>query len=145
MLFTKVLVPDPYVATWVPALTLAARRLLAQGSFDCLVTSGPPESVHLSGLMLGARRPAWIADFRDGWSFEPYREPFPTRLQRRLDRALERQVVRRADLVSTVTEPISDDLRRRYRVDALTVPTAMTLHWTARRTPPNSRRSRSAS
>ena len=47
----------------------------AWDAVDCLVTSSPPESVHLIGLLLGHRRPPWIADFRDGWSFEPLRDP----------------------------------------------------------------------
>ena len=123
-LLTKVLVPDPYAVSWLPAMFVAARRLVARESFDCLVTSGPPESVHLVGLLLGARRPAWIADFRDGWLFESTREPFPTAVQRRLDAALERLVVTHADIVATVTEPISDDFHRRYGVDAVTVQNA---------------------
>ena len=64
---------------------------------DVVVTTGPPDSVHLIGLALGRRRPAWIADFRDGWSFEPLREPFPTAAQRRLDVWLEGRAVRAAD------------------------------------------------
>ena len=48
-------------------------------------------STHLVGLAW-ARRPAWLADFRDGWMFEALREPFPTAAQRRLDAWLERQV-----------------------------------------------------
>jgi glycosyltransferase involved in cell wall biosynthesis len=122
-LFTKVFVPDPQIVTWGLTVSLAARRLFAKDDFDCLITTGPPESVHLVGLGL-ARRCAWLADFRDGWLFEPLREPFPTALQRRLDATLERRVVQRADVVTTVTEPISADFRRRYGVNAVTVPNA---------------------
>ena len=123
-LFTKVFVPDPQVVSWTPAMLLAARRLYAEGGFDCLVTTGPPESVHLAGLLLGRRRSAWLADFRDGWLFEPLRAPFPTALQRRLDAVLERHVVQHADAVTAVTEPISEDFRRRYGVEAVTIPNA---------------------
>lgn len=120
-LLTKVLVPDAHVVSWLPAAVPAVRRLMARGDVDCLVTTGPPDSVHLAGLALGSRRPAWLADFRDGWLFEPLREPFPTAVQRRLDVALERRVVRRADAVAAATEPIADDFRRRYGVNAVTV------------------------
>jgi len=120
-LLTKVLVPDTHVVSWLPAAIRVVRRLVARGDVDCVVTTGPPESLHLTGLALGSRRPAWLADFRDGWSFEPLREPFPTALQRRLDAALERRVVRRADALVAATQPIADDFRRRYGVNAVTV------------------------
>jgi glycosyltransferase involved in cell wall biosynthesis len=119
-LLTRVLVPDAHVMSWVPWAVAAARR----ERFDCLVTTGPPDSVHLVGLALGRRRTPWIADFRDGWTYEPLREPFPTRLQRGLDAALERHVVRGADRVVAVTEPIADDFRRRLGVAVATVPNA---------------------
>lgn len=84
-LLTKTLVPDAHVVSWLPAVIRAVRRLVKEGDVDCVVTTGPPDSAHLVGLALGARRPAWLADFRDGWLFEPLREPFPTALQRRLE------------------------------------------------------------
>jgi glycosyltransferase involved in cell wall biosynthesis len=120
-LLTKVFVPDSHIVSWLPAAIPAVRRLVARGDVDCVVTTGPPDSVHLVGLALGSRRPAWLADFRDGWMFEPLREPFPTRLQRRLDAALEGRVVRRAHAVAAATQAITDDIRRRYGVQAATV------------------------
>src|ERR1043166_2616524 len=46
-LFTRVFVPDAHVVGWLPAAYRAARRLLAEQQFDCLVTSSPPDSTHL--------------------------------------------------------------------------------------------------
>jgi glycosyltransferase involved in cell wall biosynthesis len=120
-LLTKVLVPDALVIAWLPMALRAARSLIASQPFDCLVTTSPPETAHLVGLLLGRRRPAWVADFRDGWTFEPLRPAFPTHLQRRLDTRLERAVVESADAVVSVTEPITLDLRRRLAVDTVTV------------------------
>jgi glycosyltransferase involved in cell wall biosynthesis len=118
---TRVLVPDPAVVSWAPFAARAARRFLREHPVDCLVTSSPPEAVHLAGLWLGRRRPAWIADLRDGWSFEPMRPPFPTRAQRRLDRRLEARVMRTADAVVAATEPIAADLSERFGVPASTI------------------------
>jgi glycosyltransferase involved in cell wall biosynthesis len=123
-LLTKVLVPDAYVVSWLPWAVRATRRLCRERAIDCVVTTGPPESVHLVGLALGRRRPAWIADFRDGWVFEPLREQFPTAAQRRLDAAFERRVVRAAECSIGVTDPITDDLRTRYGARAVTIPNA---------------------
>jgi len=120
-LLTKVFVPDAHVVSWLPAAALAVRRTVTREEIDCVVTTGPPDSAHLAGLVLGSSRPAWLADFRDGWLFEPLREPFPTGLQKRLDATLERRVTLAADAITAATEPIAADLRRRYGVGAVTV------------------------
>jgi glycosyltransferase involved in cell wall biosynthesis len=111
---SRILVPDPFVVSWVPLAAAAARRFLRQRPVDCVITSSPPDSIHLAGLALGRRRPAWIAELRDGWTFEPLRAPFPTGFQRRLDARLERAVACHADGLVAATGPIGDDLERRF-------------------------------
>lgn len=123
-ILTKVLVPDAYLVSSLPFALARLRHVLREDHVDCLVTSSPPESMHLLGLMLGRDRPAWIAEFRDGWSFEPTRDPFPTAPQRWLDRRIERRVARCADLVVGVTKPIADDLKDRLGVRSQYVPNA---------------------
>jgi glycosyltransferase involved in cell wall biosynthesis len=123
-LLTRVFVPDAHVAGWVPAALLRVRTILAGSPYDVLITSGPPDSTHLLGLLLGDRRPPWIADFRDGWRFEPLRERFPTAPQRALDAWLERKVALSADLTIAATQPIADDLERRLGARAACVPNA---------------------
>jgi glycosyltransferase involved in cell wall biosynthesis len=112
-LVADLLVPDAHALTWNPAAAWAARRLVRQRRIDCIITSGPPHSTHLIPLLLGRRRPAWIADFRDGWRFEPLRGPWPLPGQSALDGFLERTVVTKADLIIGVTRPIADDLAGR--------------------------------
>lgn len=120
-ILTKVLVPDAHLVGWVPSAARVLRRLVAQGDVDCVVTTSPPESAHLVALALGRRRPAWIADLRDGWTFEQLRAPFPTTAQRRLDRAVERRALRTADGVVAVTRSIAGDLRDRLGIPAATI------------------------
>jgi glycosyltransferase involved in cell wall biosynthesis len=117
-LLTKVIVPDAYLLSWNPWARRAIRRLLHDRAIDCLITTGPPDSTHLLGLGLGRGRPTWIAEFRDGWLFEPLHQPFPTAPQRVLERWLERRVVTRADAVVGVTRPIVEDFRSRFGVPA---------------------------
>jgi glycosyltransferase involved in cell wall biosynthesis len=54
---------------WVGRATVAARALLREQNFDAVITSGPPHSVHLAGLLatLGRDAQLWI-DMRDPWS-----------------------------------------------------------------------------
>lgn len=119
---TQVLVPDHNVATWVPLATRAARRLIDANGYDCVITTSAYESTHLVGLGLGRGRPAWIADFRDGWTFHPWRPPFPTDFQRRLDCRLERAVVQAAERTIVVERPVGEDFRTRLGVNAGYVP-----------------------
>lgn len=111
-------VPDLGLVTWLPFALPRALRLVREESFDCVLTSSPPQSAHLIGRALRRRGIPWIAELRDGWTFEPPRPPWPSRAQRALDRRLERSTLSRADLVVGVTEPIVDDARRRLGLRA---------------------------
>lgn len=122
-LLTRVVVPDAGAVHWLPALLVTARRLLRNGAYDCLVTSSPLDSVHLVGLAL-RHPPAWIADFRDGWTFQPMGDPFPTAAQRELNEWLERHVVKTAEASAGATEPIAADLRNRLGANAAWVTNA---------------------
>lgn len=115
----KIFVPDLYLATWVPQALPLARRVVTERRIDCVVTTSPYESAHLLGPVLRRSGPAWIADFRDGWSFESNRPGFPTATQRALDLRMEGRIVRGADRVVTATRPIAEDFRQRLSIDAV--------------------------
>lgn len=119
---TGMLVPDSQLASWTPGAFIATRRLIRERRIDCLITSSPAESTHLIGLALGRHRPAWVADFRDGWIFEPWRPDPLTPLHRRLDAWLEWQVVKHAERISVVAPSLAEDFRRRLGVDAEYLP-----------------------
>jgi glycosyltransferase involved in cell wall biosynthesis len=118
----RVVVPDLALATWLPFALPRALALGRRRRFDCVITSSPPHSGHAIGLALRRRGVAWIADFRDGWTFEPQQGFWPLGLQGRADAALERLVARKADALVAVTSPIAEDLRRRCgaRVEVIT-------------------------
>lgn len=118
----KVIVPDPWLLTWDGYALAAIRRELARRQIDCVITSSPAESTHLLARALGRRRPAWVADFRDGWCFEPLRERFPLAMQRALDERKERRVATSAEVLVAATAPIAADLRARFGVEARHVP-----------------------
>jgi glycosyltransferase involved in cell wall biosynthesis len=90
---------------------------------DCVLTTSPPESVHLIGAALGRRGVPWLADLRDGWVYETMKEGmWPWRLQHRLNERLERRLLGRADAVTTVQPEVARDLRERLGIDATVVP-----------------------
>ncbi len=127
----KIVVPDVGLVTWLPAALAAARRLVRERRIECVVTSGPMHSTHMIGLLLGRERPAWIADFRDGWCYEPLRPPWPTRAQAQLDATMERRVACGADAVIGVSRPIAEDFSARLGVAATHIPNGWDPRWDA--------------
>jgi glycosyltransferase involved in cell wall biosynthesis len=117
----SVVVPDLSLLTWLPFALPAALTLARRRRFDCVLTTSPPPSVHLVGLALRRRGIPWIAELRDGWTFEPPHARWPLGVQRRLDLEFEQSALRRAAAVLAVTEPIAEDLRRRYGIDAVLI------------------------
>ena len=106
------LLPDDRVG-WLPFAKTAAWRILRRQPVRYVLTSSYPNSAHLVGRWLKRRfKVTWIADFRDGWTQNPYFAHYPTALHRWMDARLERSVLREADLILTVSEPIAAHLRR---------------------------------
>jgi len=114
-------VPDLAALTWLPFAVPRALSMARRGQFDAVLTTSPPASAHAVGYALQSRGVPWIAELRDGWTFEPPRRPWPTEAQRRADRALESRMLRRAQQVVAVTTPIVADLRERLGVEAALV------------------------
>ncbi|MEM0961438.1 MAG: glycosyltransferase family 4 protein [Bacteroidota bacterium] len=104
----NVFLPDARVG-WVPFAVRAGRRILGDAQrefqpFAAVVTSGPPHSVHLTGLRLRTSGIPWLADFRDPWTSINFYDDLPmTAPARALDRRLERRVLQTADSVTTVS------------------------------------------
>ncbi|MEA2388738.1 MAG: hypothetical protein QOG41_1511 [Thermoleophilaceae bacterium] len=114
--------PDVAAVGWLPFAVPRALALAREQRFDCAITTSPPHSAHLIGLALSRRADLpWVADFRDGWTFESDRAPWPTPAHRALDERLERSVVEGADALVAVSEPIAEDLRQRFGVVATTI------------------------
>ncbi|MCR4437596.1 MAG: glycosyltransferase family 4 protein [bacterium] len=105
-----VFIPDAKVL-WLPFATCRAMRLVKEERISVVVTTSPPVSAHLVGLVLrrwlGCR---WVADFRDQWT-GGHLDLSPTRLHSALNRALERLVLRCADAVVCVSRQLSVSLR----------------------------------
>lgn len=114
----NVFLPDARVG-WVPFAVGRGRRLLQKERFDAVVTTGPPHSTHLAGLLLAQLTGTpWTADLRDPWTEIDYADKLPTTAPARwLDAALERRVLRRADAVTTVTPSWRERLRERAGLD----------------------------
>jgi glycosyltransferase involved in cell wall biosynthesis len=113
----SIVVPDLALIGWLPFALPRALSLARESQFDCVITTSPPPAAHLIGLALRREGLPWIADLRDGWTFDPPRARWPTGLQDAADHALERAALARADRIVAVTAPIADDLTKRLGLE----------------------------
>ncbi|HQE92293.1 MAG TPA: glycosyltransferase [Anaerolineae bacterium] len=64
----RILVPDVNVL-WIGKAYQTCLQVLQESSFDAVMTTSPPNSIHLIGRKLHARLGLpWVADFRDAWT-----------------------------------------------------------------------------
>jgi glycosyltransferase involved in cell wall biosynthesis len=105
------LLPDSYVGWARRARSVAAARL-SRGDISAVLSTSPPDSVHLAALPLARRFGLpWAADFRDPWIGLHFRHP-PTAWHTARQRDLERRVLTGADLVLAASRTHADDLER---------------------------------
>ena len=97
-------IPDPKIGWVLPSVAQLKRRLKTE-SISCVITTGPPHSLHLIGYLLKKQIDiTWIADFRDPWTnWEILMDLKPSALALRIHRHLEKRVLKNCDLLLTVS------------------------------------------
>lgn len=106
------LLPDRTTYTWSPWAVRLGLHLAQSHRPSIIFSSSPPFSAHLVGFSLGHfLHVPWVADFRDGYSFEP---PEWNASGREARACLEGFLLRWAARVVSVTEPITRDFSQRF-------------------------------
>ena len=111
--FRRVLVPDENVS-WNLTAIPAAIRIVREEGIDVVLTTSPPNSVHLVGA--AAKRATgvrWVADLRDSLVAHPHRraESRLVRAKEQGSKAVAGLVARHADAVVAVSDAIADEAR----------------------------------
>ena len=107
----RVLVPDENVTWNLTAIPAAVRIARAEG-IDVVITTSPPNSVHLIGAAVkrttGAR---WVADLRDSIVGHPHRrvESAAVRAKEKVSASVARLVARQADAIVAASAAIADE------------------------------------
>ncbi len=102
---------------WIIPATITAIREIKQKKISFILTSSPPHSVHIIGLMIKIIMPhiQWIADFRDPWMTPFSKENYLTSsLSNRIEKYLERSIIKKADLVLTTTDLLAAKFKNEY-------------------------------
>ena len=111
-------IPDPRIF-WVRPSVKFLADYLKEHPVDAIVTSGPPQSMHLIGrdlrrllLKQGRQAPRWIVDFRDPWTEMFYFKHLGlTKASERKHHALEQSVLDEADGIISVTPLVQKDFQ----------------------------------
>jgi glycosyltransferase involved in cell wall biosynthesis len=106
-------VPDLAIG-WLPWGLRAARRAARRHRCRAIYSSAPHWTAHLIALLTKRSTGLpWVADFRDPWRANPFRQyPYPS--VDRYDAWLERRVVAGADWVVCNTDSVRRDFRTRF-------------------------------
>jgi glycosyltransferase involved in cell wall biosynthesis len=110
-LFRRGLMPDenvPWTLTAIPA----AIRIVRREGIDAVLTTSPPNSVHLVGAAVKAATGVrWVADLRDSIvaNADPPVERLPARIKEKGQAAVVRLVAGRADAIVAVSEAIAEE------------------------------------
>ena len=107
--------------SWVIPATIRAIVEIKRKRLNCVMTSSPPHSSHLIGLI--AKRlthVTWVADFRDPWvDLQKLKAPrIRTALSDKIEQWMEKQVIRNADTVITTTDEHRKAVMARFQTEA---------------------------
>jgi glycosyltransferase involved in cell wall biosynthesis len=110
-----VVLPD-FERGWIRSAAWKAIRLIRAERLDWFVTSCPPYSAHVVGLIVKlATGTRWVADFRDPWMTTGSKRLYPTSAASlTIERWLEKKVMEKADLVVFNVERLRNAYRERY-------------------------------
>jgi len=107
----RLLVPDENVS-WAVTAVPSIVRIIRRDAIDVLLTTSPPNSVHLIGAAVKRITGIpWVADVRDSIAANPDRriERATARLKEQTQHAVARQITRHADAVVAVTPQIAGE------------------------------------
>ncbi len=113
LLGRRLLMPDENVV-WNLTAIPAAIRIVRDEEIDVVITTSPPNSLHLVGAAVKRVTGAlWVADLRDSLTAHPHRrtESAAVRLKEQSQRAIARLVARRADAIVAAADAIADEAR----------------------------------
>ncbi len=107
--------PDREIGWLIPAM-IRGLHLIRKKRIDYILTTGPPFTCHLIGLVLkrltGVR---WVADFRDPWSLTQRGAIVRNNITDLVESRMIRSVMKHADHVVSVTMPMTELALKEHR------------------------------
>jgi glycosyltransferase involved in cell wall biosynthesis len=105
---------------WIPYALNSSSSIIKEWHPDIIYASALPVSVHFIAHILAKKyHIPWIAEFRDLW-VDNFNYPYP-RFRKKFDGWLERKILSNAVGFVTVSEPLAEILRKKYKKPVLVV------------------------
>ncbi|MFH1025758.1 MAG: glycosyltransferase [Nitrospirota bacterium] len=102
-------IPD-HLIRWKPYAVNAAKKINAERRVDIIYSTSPFASDHLIGFKLKKMLDCpWVVELRDHWSANPFIK-YPTAYHQNRNHMLESEVLRKSDLVITVSDEMRGEL-----------------------------------
>jgi glycosyltransferase involved in cell wall biosynthesis len=108
--------------SWVYPALLKCRQISKDWIPDVVLSSALPITSHVIArifLLFHHKKTLWIAEYRDQWTGNPFRKP--TYIENLFQNLLERILMRKVDLIVTVSDEISAYYKKKYRKPTYTV------------------------
>ena len=113
------LLPDAAMF-WARFARSTVRNIIEEHQPDILFSTSPPASAHLLGQWTHRTFGLpWVADFRDPWSENPLHPYLPG--YKSINRRQEQNVLRSAQMITTVSPPLVDFIRRASEDEELVI------------------------
>lgn len=107
-------IPDSKIR-WYKHAIKEIDKILNNENIDCIFSSSYPYTVHLIALYAKKKTNLpWIADFRDPWVGNVLMNEGQSEARKNKEADMEREVVKYADRIIMVTEPICEMYKERY-------------------------------
>jgi glycosyltransferase involved in cell wall biosynthesis len=109
-------IPDLYI-TWVPSALLKGLQLIKHEPIDAIITASPPESIHITGLLLSKLTGVkWIPDFRDLWTTKNITNKSATKLHDIIIKKIEKLIYREMDHIIANTNGNKDIYMNHFHI-----------------------------
>ena len=108
---------------WIKPSVKFLSNYLKNNEIDVVITTGPPHSMHIIGLVLKDKfKIKWISDFRDPWTEIDYFQQLPlTKKANKKHHQLEQEVLEKSDMVIVVGETMKKKfLKHNHNIEVLT-------------------------
>ena len=103
---------------WIKPSIKYLKNYIQKNNVDCIISSGPPHTMHLIALGLKQHFPEvkWVADFRDPWTnIDFYEKLMLSKASNKKHHQQELSVLQNADIVLSIGQSMSLEFKEMYK------------------------------
>tara|TARA_Y100000385_G_scaffold262017_1_gene293310 strand:- start:1469 stop:2767 length:1299 start_codon:yes stop_codon:yes gene_type:complete len=108
---------------WITTAFKQLQKIFKKYKIDIIVSTGPPHTTHLIAMKVKKKyKIPWLADFRDPWTnIDFYQKLKLSLIADKIHRYYELNVLKNADIVTTVSESWAEDFYKIYNREIIVI------------------------